>query len=171
MIIQAPPIVERKLNIGCGKVILPGYVNADLRALPNVDVTFNAFVFPWPFEDNEFDEVYASHLVEHIPHLVRARTGPNGRLEPVWDEDGFFIFFREVWRILKPSGRCVIEGPYHRSMGCDQDPTHTRGLTEATFSYLWQESETFNYELGYKFNSVSWEVHLGNPWPEMHEPG
>ena len=166
----------KKLNLGCGKVILEGYVNADLRQLPGVDVTFDAFIFPWPFQDGEFDEIITSHLVEHIPHLVRKRIDHKvgntidynqWDLVPIWEENGFFVFFREVWRILKPKGLIFIEGPYARSLGADQDPTHTRALTEATFSYLWQWSDTFDYQLRYKFNQVSWEFLLNDPWNEM----
>src|SRR3990167_5370554 len=75
-----PPMTTptKALNLGCGKVLkMPGddgfdeWVNSDLRDLQGVNRRFNAFVFPWPCEDEEFNHLYISHLVEHIPHTIR----------------------------------------------------------------------------------------------------
>ena len=54
-----------KLNLGCGKDIKDGYVNLDI-----VDYGGNQIhdinTFPYPFPENNFDEIYASHILEHI---------------------------------------------------------------------------------------------------------
>ena len=164
----------KALNLGCGKVLkMPGddgfdeWVNSDLRDLQGVNRRFNAFVFPWPCEDEEFNHLYISHLVEHIPHTIREYKEwsiNKDKLEPNWDEDGFFIFFRECHRILKPEGTIELIGPYARSNGADQDPTHTRYINEATFSYLWQASPTFDYQLGYKFNQLDFSCMANEGW-------
>lgn len=55
----------RKLNIGCGPRIAPGWTNIDLvSAHPNV-ISHN-ILRPLPFEDQSFDVVYASHVLEHL---------------------------------------------------------------------------------------------------------
>ena len=157
-------VTATKLNLACGKLLRPkeeGWLNADIQQLEGVDIAFNCFVVPWPFEDNQFEHIYAGHIVEHIPHVIREVQ--NGRPEPIWDMDGFFVWFREVYRILKPGGTIELVGPYHRSSGADQDPTHTRYITEATFSYLWQESPTFDYRLGYKFEQTEWGLSFSHP--------
>jgi predicted SAM-dependent methyltransferase len=56
-----------KLNLGCGpskkeKVIL-GYIK---QKLPSVDIVYDLDVFPYLFENTLVDEVYCSHILEHV---------------------------------------------------------------------------------------------------------
>lgn len=62
-----------KLHLGCGKKILPGYVNIDLYN-PRADV--EADVRTLPYADDSIDEILAVHVLEHIwlrdvPDLLR----------------------------------------------------------------------------------------------------
>jgi predicted SAM-dependent methyltransferase len=54
-----------RLNLGCGHILLEGYLNVDRRALPGVDVV--AEVNELPFEQEEVDEIFSAHLLEHFP--------------------------------------------------------------------------------------------------------
>jgi hypothetical protein len=54
-----------RLNLGCGHIPLPGYLNVDRRALPGVDIV--AEVDDLPFGPAEVDEILSSHLLEHFP--------------------------------------------------------------------------------------------------------
>lgn len=54
-----------RLNLGCGHVPLPGYLNVDRRALPGVDVV--AEVDQLPFAKGEVAEICSAHLLEHFP--------------------------------------------------------------------------------------------------------
>ncbi len=175
--------IPTKLNLGCGKVSKEGYWNVDIKKLDGVDEAVDLFTFPWPWPDNTFDEVYASHLVEHIPHLVRKINPalseydrnyfknvegriPEAFLEPVWDIDGFFVFFQEVYRVLKPEGKAVITVPYAKSTGAFQDPTHTRYINEVTFTYLQQNENNpnFDYDIKCNFLLSGIEYHLNPGW-------
>lgn len=57
--------MKRYLHIGCGSVILPSpFENLDTRDLPGVNHVSEAY--PLTFEDNTFDLVYSSHVLEHF---------------------------------------------------------------------------------------------------------
>ena len=57
---------KRYLHIGCGENILPKpFENLDGRELEGVDYISDAFPLP-QFEDETFDLVYASHILEHF---------------------------------------------------------------------------------------------------------
>ena len=58
----------KKLQIGCGKVLLDGWLNTDIRQdIPSVcylDATER-----FPVRDRQFDYVFSEHIIEHIPYL------------------------------------------------------------------------------------------------------
>lgn len=87
----------RYLHIGCGNNILPRpFENLDVREMPGVDHISEAF--PMPFEDDTFDLVYSSHVLEHFK---KAET------QSVVDE----------WvRILKPGGTIRLSVPSFESL-------------------------------------------------------
>ena len=105
-----------RLNIGCGRDIKKGYVNLDRAKLPGVDVVCNINMFPWPFPNNYFDEVYCSHVLEHVEDLVRV--------------------MEEISRICKPGAKIKIIGPYFAGHGAYNDPTHKQFMTYLTFDYF-----------------------------------
>ena len=120
-----------RLDLACGNNLQKGYTGIDIVGKPDsqAEIQHDLMQFPWPFEDNSVDEVFASHYLEHIPH-------GNGY------EDPFFSFFDEVYRILKPGGLARFIVPYYSSVRAFQDPTHLRYITEPTFNYLtktWRE--------------------------------
>lgn len=58
----------RYLNLGCGDSIFPKpWENLDIRPINGVDHISE--VYPLDFEDNIFDLVYASHLLEHFKRI------------------------------------------------------------------------------------------------------
>ncbi|MBR8175127.1 class I SAM-dependent methyltransferase [Burkholderia ambifaria] len=75
-----------KVNLGCGHIAMPEYVNVDAREVPGVDVV--ADVGGLPFDKGSVDEVFSSHLIEHFPQEELRR-----RLLPHWRS------------MLKPGGR------------------------------------------------------------------
>jgi SAM-dependent methyltransferase len=54
-----------RVNLGCGHIALPGYVNCDARPLDKVDVV--ADVSRLPFAEGSVDEIFSAHLLEHFP--------------------------------------------------------------------------------------------------------
>jgi len=135
-----------KLNLGCGKDIRAGWTNVDRVALKGVNLSLDLFVYPWTGLNRyhkAVDEIYCGHLIEHVPH-----DGINNR-------DGFFCFFHECWKLLKPDGVMTVQVPYGKSTAALQDPTHTRYLVEASFTYLnpelYKSGDNFDYGLPFGF--------------------
>lgn len=109
----------KKLNFGCGEEILKGYTNMDILKLKGVDVVHNFNKFPYPFKDNTFDEVYTSHVLEHLEDLTKVMA--------------------ELKRICKPKAKIKIRVP-HFSCGVSyRDPTHKRLFSYFTFDYFTDE--------------------------------
>lgn len=103
----------KKLNIGCGNVIKEGYVNLDFYN-PTADILHNLNKFPYPFSDNTFDEVYASHILEHLDDTIKV--------------------MEEIHRITKPNGRVIIKVPHYSSFTALSHLTHKRAFGLNTFS-------------------------------------
>ena len=115
-------MVYKKLNLGCGKNILKGYVNLDISPYPGVDVLHDLNKFPYPFEDNTFDYVYSEHTIEHLDNLEKT--------------------IKELHRICKPMAILHIRVP-HFSCGINyRDPTHKRLFSYFTFDYFMKSDVT-----------------------------
>jgi len=67
--VKIPEIIDEsnkiKLNIGCGNAIEPGYINID-RYNNTGNIDMNADLAELPFKNNSVDEIYTSHVFEHI---------------------------------------------------------------------------------------------------------
>lgn len=106
-----------KLNLGCGRNTLYGWVNVDREKLPGVDVVAD-LNGPLPFDDNSADELLLSHTLEHIPNALG--------------------LMQELHRIAKPGTRIVASVPYGSSDDAWEDPTHVRPYFLNSFNYFSQ---------------------------------
>lgn len=112
-------IKKNKLNLACGKDIKEDYINLDWSKFDGVDVVHDVNKFPWPFKSDTFEEIYCSHILEHVDDMVQA--------------------MREIHRISKNGGKVIVFGP-HFSCGVSyRDPTHKRTLSYCTFDYFTKE--------------------------------
>jgi SAM-dependent methyltransferase len=156
------------LNLGCGRIILPApkpthhalvddavyayplWTNADRNAEPGVDCVMDAFRYPWDFADNSFDGALLTHLIEHVPHEIKLKDDSERAQQLAKCQDGFYSFFAELYRVLTPGAVVHILSPYGWSQGAITDPTHTRLITEHTFSHSMQPdpNSPFKYETG-----------------------
>jgi len=106
-----------KINIGCGPVKMAGYVNIDKFPSFNPDKIMDLEKTPWDFEDNSIEEIYASHVLEHIGQT----------------SDEYFNIVKEFYRVLKPGGVLNIRVPHPRHDNFFTDPTHVRAFTPGSF--------------------------------------
>jgi|SRR3989344_2100949 len=90
------------LNIGCGKTYLKStkkekWINLEVRKDIKADIHHDLDKFPYPFKDNTFDFILASHILEHV--------------------DDIFKVLKEIKRILKQDGTLKVETPYFSNAG------------------------------------------------------
>jgi SAM-dependent methyltransferase len=132
------PIVTsmRKLNLGCGEDKKEGYVNVDIHDHVKPDVVHDLNIFPYPFQENEFDVIEAFHVLEHL--------------------DKPFPVMKELQRILKPSGILHIKVP-HFSRGFTH-AQHSSGY-DVTFPYYFDSGFTKSGYFGVPFELEKLELH------------
>jgi len=87
-----------RLNLGCGHVPLPGFVNVDMRELPGVDII--APIGDVPIERGSVTEIFSSHLLEHFPQEELRRN-----LLPYW---GSLLMPEGIFRAVVPDGEAML---------------------------------------------------------------
>jgi predicted SAM-dependent methyltransferase len=80
-----------KVHIGCGSIILDGWLNTDLDA-PNTDRRVD-ITQPLPFQIDSVKFIYLEHVIEHIERTEAA------------------YFLSELLRVLSPGGVARISTP------------------------------------------------------------
>lgn len=138
------PVQPLKLDLGCGKNKRDGFIGVDAKHFQGVDRLCDLRKTPWaladfaldddgsPFigdylkiEDESVEEVHCSHFVEHL-------TAPER-----------IAFVNELYRVLKPGGKCQIIVPHWASCRAYGDLTHQwPPVSEFWFYYLdkgWRE--------------------------------
>lgn len=101
-----------KLNLGCGRKPLPGFVNLDVMPNGGTDVVWDLNTYPWPFRDGSVDFILASWVLDHLLSMDR-----------VW---------AEINRVLVPGGRIEIRTVYSRT----SDPFHLRRFDKRSIAHL-----------------------------------
>ena len=162
----------------------PGWVNVDKYPNPGISEAVDLFQFPWvrssngsPWNDNSADEIYCSHIIEHIPHAAQVSAVPGSVAQPYRDMakhlDGWFVFFYECWRILKPDGLLRIVAPFGMSVAGVADPSHTRYIVSGSFAYLSRNTDAqapFDYHLPMWFELAEAPLYrFRGEWAKMIE--
>lgn len=120
----------KRLNFGCGKDIKKGYINVDITNFKGVDKMFDFNVFPYPFNDNEFDIIYSDNVLEHL--------------------DSIPSVMKELHRITKPKGIIRIIVPYYNCYGNANDITHKHSFSHLAFEPFYKECRS-NYFIKERF--------------------
>ena len=143
-----------RLNIGCGLDVRPGWVNLDC-----VDYGGNTVAdltrYPWPFPDSHFDEVLASHILEHLPNFNAVVT--------------------EIWRVCKPDALVVVRVPFFLSTKYYSEPDHRTPFGIRSFDNYedvhgrslrfyerWKLGHRTNYQSPARFRVEDKRFHVSN---------
>lgn len=118
---EQPKVV--RIDFGCGQNCSRAedgskYIGVDFVQCEGVDIVHDLTKFPYPFDDNSVDEIFASHFVEHL-------TG-----------EDFMKYMDECYRILKMGGKMRLIHPYCFSARAFQDPTHKTFIPAERYQYF-----------------------------------
>ncbi|MCS7150916.1 MAG: class I SAM-dependent methyltransferase [Endomicrobia bacterium] len=110
------------LDLGAGPWKHYSYaISLDWNPKSNPDIIWDLNKFPYPFEDNEFDIVYACHILEHLDNPIKV--------------------LEEIWRILKPNGKLVLKTPHFSCRTAYGNPEHKHYFSSLLFDYFEREKD------------------------------
>lgn len=145
---------EYRLNLGCGRFPVAGWINIDSADLPEVDLVVDLEAGVLPFETDSIAEIAASHLLEHIRNSLG--------------------LMQELHRVAKPGATAIFRVPYGSSDDADADPTHVRRYFWGSWGYF---SQPYYWRADYGYRG-DWEVedillfvndeYRDKPWEEVY---
>jgi len=125
------------LDLGCGKnKIKRGdavVVGVDIEPDSGADVIHNLNKFPYPFKDNEFDEIICFDILEHLKDIPAV--------------------MKEIHRIGKKGAIVKIRTPHFSSPYTSIDPTHLRGFSVFSFDCFCKNKQIIPH-------NINWELFL-----------
>lgn len=129
-----------KLNLGCGRDYRAGWENWDRSHKVKADEYLDISASRWPSQENQFEEIYCS-----------------GVLEQIGGNEKFLHVLNECWRVLIPGGMMTVIVPSAKFSNAFKDPFDCRRFIEETFMYFdWRRQEYKLYGSVYGFKP--WEV-------------
>lgn len=132
------------MDVGCGINKYPGAIGIDRIAGTAADVLCDLDHFPWPLQDESFDQVRAVHVIEHVADVIRT--------------------MEEFHRLLRPGGLLYIATPHYTDFSSFCDPTHRWHLNSFSLRYFGDDDAGFGYYSGAKFREKSVRLRLLSFW-------
>jgi SAM-dependent methyltransferase len=106
------------LELGAGSRPRENAVNHDrVFHSPHIEIAWNLENYPWPWQDNEWDEIRANDVFEHMNADIHT-------------------WLSELHRILKIGGILTLRLPAWDNPLSYRDPTHKKVFHEETFDYF-----------------------------------
>jgi len=109
----------RVLDIGCGTNKVPGAIGMDFNPRSVADVIHDLDDLPYPFADDEFDEVIGRHVIEHVRepmavmcelHRITRNGGVVKLVAPHWTNPDFATDLAHRNHLNSYSFRNLTEG-------------------------------------------------------------
>ncbi len=144
-----------KLNLGCGRRLLPGFLNVDIGG---GDVQADARTLP--FKTEVMDEVLASHVLEHVADLGRVMS----EIHRVLKVGG-------TLRIYVPYGLQSLYNPFHLRPfyfdSMDHFCCHHFASLDCSALYHLKEARVSNYVIPFSYSLAKYGHPLLNPLVEF----
>lgn len=109
-----------KLNVGCAKYPLEGYINIDKNPKSKADVVMDVRK-GLPYSDSSVQDVVASHFLEHLTY------------------DEAMDFLDEVHRVLIPGGYLTLVVPVLEFATIDHKTFYDKGSLDFLWSEEWRD--------------------------------
>lgn len=135
-----------KVEIGSGKRKRNGYVTCDIRNLPDVDYTCSADQLP--FNDEQVDEVYSRHLIEHFTLKEFLKTLEEWNRVLKFDGEVYIICPNLIWHLEQ-----VLKGQ-HQSFFDKESGKNDRYWGFGSL-FGWQQDEYDIHKFGYYFDLLA----------------
>lgn len=132
------------LDVGCGVNKYPGAIGLDRNPNTRADVVADLNHFPFPFADNSFREIRATHVIEHVADVIQT--------------------MEEFYRLLAPGGQAVIVTPHYTDYSSFCDPTHRWHLNSFSLRYFGEDNGGYGYYSAARFREISTRVRLLSLW-------
>jgi SAM-dependent methyltransferase len=136
--------VARVLDIGCGANKIPGAIGMDVNPRSAADVIHDLDDVPYPFADDQFDEVVGRHVIEHV-------------------RDPMAVML-ELHRITRSGGLVRLVAPHWTNPDFATDLTHRNHLNSYSFRNLIEGREVFSFYAEARFRQRKTRVTLLNLW-------
>jgi len=137
-------LTRKVLDVGCGWNKTPGAIGIDANPKTHADVIHDLGSIPYPFPDNDFDDIVCRHVAEHVPDVMS--------------------FIAELHRITKPGGRITITTPHYSNPDWATDPTHRNHFNSYSFNCFIEDRQLFPFYTEVKLRPVRTYVSLANLW-------
>ncbi|HEX5735553.1 MAG TPA: methyltransferase domain-containing protein [Blastocatellia bacterium] len=137
----------RVLDIGCGTNKIPGAIGMDINPRTAADVIHDLDDLPYPFDDDEFDEVVGRHVIEHVRDPLAVMS--------------------ELHRITRAGGVVKIVVPHWTNPDWATDLTHRNHLNSYSFRNLTDERAVFPFYTTVRFRQRAARVTVLKIWKLM----
>jgi SAM-dependent methyltransferase len=134
----------RVLDIGCGANKVAGAIGMDVNTRSAADVIHDLDDLPYPFADDEFDEVIGRHVIEHVHDPMAVMC--------------------ELHRITRRGGIVKLVAPHWTNPDFATDLAHRNHLNSYSFRNLTDERAVFHFYTDVRFRQRRVRVTLVNLW-------
>ena len=136
--------LRKVLDVGCGWNKTPGAIGMDANPKTHADVIHDLGSIPYPFADNEFDEIVCRHVAEHVPDVM--------------------AFIAELHRVTKAGGTILIVTPPYSNPDWATDPTHRNHFNSYSFNCFVEDRQLFPFYTEVRLQPLRIYVSLANVW-------
>ncbi|MFH2027616.1 MAG: methyltransferase domain-containing protein [Nanoarchaeota archaeon] len=128
----------KKLNFGCGKKIIKGWINVDIQKGKGIDKSFNFNKMPYPFKKDIFDYILLDNVLEHLEDPIKV--------------------LNELHRICKKDAIIKIIVPHYNCKGAYNDITHKHYFNETSFDNIVNSHNHYGIKKKTKFKIIKLEL-------------